>query len=1286
MDTSTSDPAETNNPWWMGGTSADGIPTQQTAAAPPPRAPVLLSPPPQPRQDGAITRFATPDMAQQYSVSYTNAAQQPTTIAPVALSYAARSQAAYQQLPQGYQQQQHPQLQHQQPGYAARLTPATSAAASTAGGSYAARSQAAYQQQPPLPQNVYTTPNATAPIYATQPQPYMQQQQQQHQPNHYNTPTTIATPSPHAPHAQDSAYNHQLPLPPDIPVGPTAPSFLAAHEQLEQRLLTDATRKLQEHSYYMKQAMEQNNLAVVLDRAAHMLGELGGPPPHASGADACVNTGLSAKLSPKLYYELYMRALEDMPVLKDYLLQTVSDSAAAEGQQAPIQQPTNVITIVDTSAQHYQPTRTMTLRELYDCVQYCPRVVSRLYLQILVGSAMTDGKWVLNDVAQAIRCEQNPIRGLFLRHFMLTTFKDKLPDKPAVENDDDNDEEGTVQDSYQFVLDNLFEMNKLWVRIQHLPGEGKLKEVLKRRSRERNDLRLLVGTNLVRLSQLECVTSKMYGEMILPQILEHIVVVGDPLSQAYLMDCLVQVFPDEYHIETLPILLHVCPRLRDKVNIRTILQGLMDRLANYLMEEELLDESDTNQVKKTLARDSFGLFEECVQNVYNARGPKLTSKEVIRLQTALLRFSIKCYPGHMHQVARCIGGCVQALKQANVSYDIIPDGTMASIPEPQGVFLKQMDDVAVSELETLLSIPLDTLGMRVLELEHYSSLISFLPWSNRRDVAITMLKAIDSLGSAPKSVSDITELFTVIRPVIQDEPSTLPDQPLVLYVDRNPEKMRRIQEENTVVSKLIHLLDHEHTDVLFEMLAMARNEITLGGPSRSGQTLIALVFASVKLADRLFRLEEGIVSEDTSKAVKTIEMVTDELADAVSSNETIVYESADATVVPTMEKVTDKLADADPSNETVVNESPADVTNSATKTSTVDIVSDDTRTAAPTNEVATDETADAAPSKETVVNESAVATQDANESNASVMEEQGTDTILSTCNAHNAGDGDAAANEAGVADNTPEIRNTYPPGFITCRRVFVFIHETIAMIAKISPETGVKLFLELSLAADDLVVTCTETDGGGSAYTQVAFELLSQAYTVYEEDVTDSKTQPKCIQLMIGTLSVFKSLGKQEYESFVTKTAQFSAKVLKKTDQCELVALCSHLFYPTSGQSEQNRNAQRALECLQRALKLADACTSANPSDVQLFVDLLEIYVHFFEEKNPAIAHAYISGLVDLVKEHISTQNNSLGGDSRAVVDAKAHFVEIVKSIRRKKKDEATAALFAPVLLDNVGF
>lgn len=63
----------------------------------------------------------------------------------------------------------------------------------------------------------------------------------------------------------------------------------------------------------------------------------------------------------------------------------------------------------------------------------------------------------------------------------------------------------------------------------------------KRRERERKDLRLLVGTNLVRLSQLEGVDGAKYKRDILPVILEQVVGCKDTIAQSYLMDCLIQV-------------------------------------------------------------------------------------------------------------------------------------------------------------------------------------------------------------------------------------------------------------------------------------------------------------------------------------------------------------------------------------------------------------------------------------------------------------------------------------------------------------------------------------------------------------------------------------------------------------------------------------------------------------------------------------------------------------------------------------------------------------------------
>lgn len=68
---------------------------------------------------------------------------------------------------------------------------------------------------------------------------------------------------------------------------------------------------------------------------------------------------------------------------------------------------------------------------------------------------------------------------------------------------------GDINDSIDFILLNFAEMNKLWVRMQH-QGHSRDRE---KREKERQELRILVGTNLVRLSQLEGVNVEKYKQV-----------------------------------------------------------------------------------------------------------------------------------------------------------------------------------------------------------------------------------------------------------------------------------------------------------------------------------------------------------------------------------------------------------------------------------------------------------------------------------------------------------------------------------------------------------------------------------------------------------------------------------------------------------------------------------------------------------------------------------------------------------------------------------------------------
>lgn len=204
----------------------------------------------------------------------------------------------------------------------------------------------------------------------------------------------------------------------------------------------------------------------------------------------------TSSLGPKQYYELYMSVFDALRHLSSYL----RDS-----------HPTN------------------HLADLYELVQYAGNIVPRLYLMITVGTVYmgienAPVKEIMKDIMEMSRGVQHPIRGLFLRYYLTGQARDYLP------SGDSQGPEGNLQDSISFVLTNFVEMNKLWVRLQH-QGHSRERE---QRTRERQELQLLVGSNLVRLSQL--VDLESYKTVILQPLLEQVVQCRDVLAQEYLLE------------------------------------------------------------------------------------------------------------------------------------------------------------------------------------------------------------------------------------------------------------------------------------------------------------------------------------------------------------------------------------------------------------------------------------------------------------------------------------------------------------------------------------------------------------------------------------------------------------------------------------------------------------------------------------------------------------------------------------------------------------------------------
>jgi len=101
-------------------------------------------------------------------------------------------------------------------------------------------------------------------------------------------------------------------------------------------------------------------------------------------------------------------------------------------------------------------------------------------------------------------------------------------------------------------------------------------------------------------------------------------------------------------------------------------------------------------------------------------------------------------------------------------------------------------------------------------------------------------------------------------------------------------------------------------------------------------------------------------------------------------------------------------------------------------------------------------------------------------------------------------------------------------------------------------ELPLRLFLQGGLALSRLPFENRET---------VAYEFMSQAFSLYEDEISDSKAQLAAITLLMGTLEQMGCFSDENHQPLATNCALAASKLLKKPDQARAVGTCSHLFW-----------------------------------------------------------------------------------------------------------------------------
>ena len=348
----------------------------------------------------------------------------------------------------------------------------------------------------------------------------------------------------------------------------TPETFSTEEEQM--LLLTELNGNIESYRSLINRSFEMGQLNCVIEGASKLIG--------------CLRT---SQFTPKNYYKIY----HAVSTILLSIFQNLQDEERFPNEK---------------------------IAELYETVQYLSGCMQRLYLMITIGTELgrrgiVKINDVLDDLSDMSRAVQDPIRALFLRHYLLSIFKQYLPDQ----------NEKATERSLNFLLNNFAQMNRMWVRIEDIMGSDERKE-------QRSEFSVLIGTNIQRISALNGINVEIYSTVIFPFIAKHVELCEDALAQEFILKSIIHAFPEEFHIATVDLLFTVFVKVEQGVKILEIVNQLLERFLQYI--GHLIDPQKSSEVFVTIAKN--------IEELFNAEGHLSLTAKFETLQR-LLRFALK---------------------------------------------------------------------------------------------------------------------------------------------------------------------------------------------------------------------------------------------------------------------------------------------------------------------------------------------------------------------------------------------------------------------------------------------------------------------------------------------------------------------------------------------------------------------------------------------------------------------------------------------------------------------
>lgn len=299
--------------------------------------------------------------------------------------------------------------------------------------------------------------------------------------------------------------------------------------------------------------------------------------------------------------------------------------------------------------------------------------------------------------------------------------------------------------------------------------------------------------------------------------------VGICVSLTQRFTLITQVFPDEFHLQTLTPFLKSCAELQPGVNVKNIIISLMDRLSAFSQRATASEVAPGSPDGITHADvQLFDVFSDQVASIVQARQQDMLPEDVVSLQVALVNLAHKCYPDRVDYVDKVLLTTVQVFQRLGI--ERLEHNTSVS-----------------RELARLMKIPIDNYNdlLRVLELQHYAALMEHLDYQGRKQLAIYLLNNALENDTVVPSQEQTEQALGLSAPLITAEQG-----------EDMQQDADELADEQSLLARFVHQMRAQNADQQYLILSAARRILAAGGAQRIRYTLPPLVFQAYQLAFR----------------------------------------------------------------------------------------------------------------------------------------------------------------------------------------------------------------------------------------------------------------------------------------------------------------------------------------------------------------------------------------------------------------------------------------------------